>query len=96
MQRDRRVRVGGELLTFAAVEVGVEAEAASVDAAEQHHARRRSAVGRAGRDDHGVGLQLTVLPGVVEPTLELHERVGVEVVRMERTRGNRHEPEATA
>ena len=96
MQHDGRVRVDGELLTLAAVEVGVEAEATSVDAAEQHHARRRSTVGRAGGDDHGVGLQLTVLAGVVEPALELDERINVEIVRMEWTRGNRHDAEATA
>jgi hypothetical protein len=40
-------------------------------------------------------LELAVLLGVVEPALELHERVGIEVVRVQGSRGDRHDAEAT-
>ncbi len=49
MKAQRRVRVLVELASLAARVVGVEHEAAVVDAAEQHHANRRPAAVVGGR-----------------------------------------------
>ena len=86
MERDRDVWIGIELSPLATGKVRVETEATSVEAAEQHHARGREPVERARRDDHRFGLKLSVRDSVVIPTLELHERIGVEVALVERAR----------
>src|SRR6185312_6815244 len=96
VERDRSLRVGVELTPLPALEVGEEAEPALVDAAQEHQPYRGMTVRRAGGDDHRVGLELVVLDRVVVPAGELHERIGIHVGFVQRTRFDGHGKEATA
>lgn len=69
------VRVGGDVVAFAAVVVGEEDEAAVFDAFEQHHAAGGAAVGGDGGQGHGVGQGQLGVDGVVDPAAGLFHRV---------------------
>jgi hypothetical protein len=72
------VGVGAQLLTLAAIAVGVEDETGLVIVLEQHDAHRGNAVRRGGRERHGVGIvQLGVLRVFHPAVEEKHGVVGV-------------------
>src|SRR5262249_35638476 len=64
-----------------------EHESTLVDAFQEHDARRRNAVAAGGRQRHRVRLEQLAPYGVVEPPLELHDGVSVDVVDVERRLG---------
>ena len=76
---------------LAALEVGVEAEPARVDAAEQHHARRRMTVGRAAwrRSSRRAAAGRARRASSYQRG-ELHERIGIEIGFVQRTRVDGH------
>jgi len=80
--------VFGEFLAFAALVVGVEVEAAVVEAFEEDDAGGGDAALADGGEGHGVGFGELMLEGVVQPVVEEDERIaggggfveGVEIV----------------
>ena len=69
------LRIGGEFLALAALEVGVEHEAARIDALEQHHPRRGKAIRRGGRQADRVRVVRLGRRGLGHPGLEQGDRV---------------------
>ena len=76
MEEQGGLRIGGELAALAAVEIGVEDEAALVMALHQHHPDRGAALGVGGRQRHGDGVVRLGEPRLGEPFLEQSVRVG--------------------
>ena len=72
--------VQAELVALATLVVRVEAEPSCVEAAQQHHPRRRPPVEIGRRDHHVVGLVGDRGDRLVVPAGELHEGVGVDGV----------------
>jgi hypothetical protein len=89
VEEQRRPRVRRHLFALAAAVVGVEDEAALVDALEQHHPHG----GRPGRicggQCHRLGERRRV-PRLAEPGLELPERIRVQVALVHRLSTLRH------
>ncbi len=56
MEKQRGLRVGGQLPPLGALQVGVEDESRLVEALQQHGARVWQAVGAGGGEGHGVGI----------------------------------------
>ena len=76
VDRDRAVRVRGQLAALAALAVGVERHAAVVDPAQQHHADRRAAVRRGRGERRRLRLGHALGAGERVPVEDLLERIG--------------------
>ena len=70
MKHHRGLGIGGEFAPLLALLVGVEDEAAFVEALEQHHAHIRQAVGPDGCQRHRVGIGGLAPARVGKPTIE--------------------------
>ena len=78
IKRQRRLRRAVKLVRLHAAEVGIEHEAALIEAFEQHHAHIGQAVGIDGRHRHGVGIDRLGALGFGEPGGEqAHGLVGL-------------------
>jgi len=75
----------GEIAALAAFVVGEEDEPALVDALDKHDARRRPTVGTDGRERHRVRLRKLGGQRLVEPAVELGERIGGGIGFVERS-----------
>src|SRR5690606_42092957 len=75
-EQERRLGNGRELARLAALEIGVESEAAPVYALEQHGARRGLPGRVDGRERHPVRLEDRRGARLLEPARELLERIG--------------------
>ena len=77
MERERRARIGRELLALGARQIGVEHEAFVIDVLQQHHADIGQPSRIHGRQRHGVGIVRLMRFGFREPLAEkLHRLVG--------------------
>ena len=76
MEAQRRARIGVELAGLAALVVRVEGEGAAHEAAKEHHAHAGRAVGRGGRERHGLGHVGAARDGLREPLLEKSDWIG--------------------
>ena len=79
VEQQRRMRIGLQFAALAAVEVGVEDEAARVEGLEQHGARRRPRVERGGGDRHRGAVGFAGGGGLLEQLGEGGEGFGVQV-----------------
>ncbi len=77
LQRGKGVR--RQLTALAAVIVGVPDNAARIDVFDQHHAGGGAAVFAHGGQGHGIGLGHLRVHGLLQPVLELFERIGLGV-----------------
>jgi hypothetical protein len=75
----RGLRVGEQVVAFAAFVVGEEDEAAFIKRAEQDDAAVGHAVGRGGAERHGVGLVELGGDGRIHPFAEQVDGIGAEV-----------------
>ena len=75
VKRQRRLGRGRQFVALHAVEVGVEHEAALVEALQQHHARIGQPVGIDGRERHGFGIDRLGALGLGEPGREQPQRL---------------------
>ena len=82
-EHQRRLGVCGELPSLVRVVVGVEAESLGVVSTEEHRPSGRGAVRPDGRQHHGVGPAWLRGPGLAQPGVELHDRIGVDGRRVE-------------
>ena len=64
-----------QLLTFAAVVIGVPNQSVVVIAFDEHHAGARAHIAADGGQGHGVGLRHLCLQGFMQPLLELPHRM---------------------
>src|SRR5918999_3759251 len=85
VEEERGAWVRLELTALAAAVVGVEGEAALIDALREDHAGRGATVGRGGGKRDGLGLPGVGFRGGVEPAPEEGERVGIEFVLRQRS-----------
>src|SRR3989442_15059730 len=76
----RRPRVLSEGASLLAVVVGEKAEAALVNASQQHHPRRGLTRSRAGGKRHRLREDLARRARVAEPGVELPQRIGIDGV----------------
>jgi hypothetical protein len=67
--------IGGEFAAFLAGFVGIEHEAALVEALEQHHPHVGQPVGIDGRERHRLRVVRLGSPGLLEPVCEQAERL---------------------
>ena len=70
----------GQLLTLAAVVVGVPDQASCIDTFDEHDAGRRPAIAAHGGQGHGVGLGQLRAQGLFKPALKLQQRIGRRLV----------------
>jgi hypothetical protein len=80
-----RPRIGGQFGALAALVVGVEAEAALVEPAQQDHPGRRPAVRGRGGQGHGGRFKQAGPLGLLEPAPELDHRIGVDLALAKRS-----------
>src|ERR1700733_14624239 len=84
VEEERGAGVGGQLPALAALVVRVEDEAGGVGVLEEHHPDRWRAVGRCGGERHRLGLRDAYLRRLLEPALELTQRIGIGALLAER------------
>ena len=75
MKHQRSLGVAGELAALLALRIGIENEAALVEALEQHHAGVGQAVGVDGGERHGGGIARLALGRLLEPGGEQLQRL---------------------
>src|SRR5690606_11251517 len=75
VEAERGMGIRQQLLTLPALEVGIEDEAAALYSLQQHDPARRPPLGIDRRQRHGVGVGRLRFPRLVEPGLELRERL---------------------
>src|SRR5262249_20841116 len=75
VEDERGARVLRQVASLAALVAGEDGEAVLVGALQQHHPRRRAAVGVGGRERHRLGRLRAGLPRLVEPLAEDRYRV---------------------
>jgi hypothetical protein len=85
VEQQRRVRMGGEVAALAAFVIGKEDEPAFVDTLDEHDSGRRPAVRADGGERHRVGLGELGGERLLEPAIELCERVGGGIGFIERS-----------
>ncbi len=85
VEQQRGLRMHGEIVPLAAFVIGEKDEPALVDALDEHDPRRRPAVGADGRERHRVRLGQLGGERLLEPAIELGERVGGGIGFVERS-----------
>ena len=78
VQNGSCLRIGGQLSTLVAGEVGEEGQP-PLEAVKYHHPCRRDAISGRGRDGHGLRHRLARTTSGIQPCRQLPQRIGVQV-----------------